>query len=108
MWPRARVKGGHRPLALCLPVLCISLCKSCVFLYVGPCPVKILPADPEGESVVSLSPRATGDIPRASPGQDGHRLLMVVAVVVVAVVVGVFEDSPGVTLRRGLPGSGDG
>ena len=36
MWPRARVKGGHRPLALCLPVLCISLCRSCVFLCASP------------------------------------------------------------------------
>ena len=37
MWPRARVKGGHRPLALCPPVLCISLCKSCVFLCAALC-----------------------------------------------------------------------
>ena len=77
-----------------------------VFLYVGPSPVKILPAHPEGESVVPLSPGAAGDIPGASPGQDGDRLLMVV--VVAAAAVGVFEDSAGVRLRRGLPGSGDG
>ena len=37
MWPRARVKGGHRPLALWLPVLCISLCRSCVFLCAALC-----------------------------------------------------------------------
>ena len=37
MWPRARVKGGHRPLALCLPVLCISVCWSCVFLCAALC-----------------------------------------------------------------------
>ena len=53
-----------------------------------------------------LSPGAAGDIPGASPGQDGDRLLMVV--VVAAAAVGVFEDSAGVRLRRGLPGSGDG
>ena len=63
-----------------------------VFLNVAPGPVQVLPADPEGEGVVSLSPGAR--VPRAAPAQDGHWLLRAAA--------RVLQDAPcvGLSLPR--------
>ena len=64
-----------------------------VLLDVGPGPVQILPAHPECEGVVSLSP-AWAQVPRPAPAQDGDRLLSGGA--------RVFENAPcvGLSLPR--------